>query len=64
MPSSPVCVPSFQHRVSNRYPWYGGHPTDDTEDKTQVLSIDLSDPENVRVVDGRVQDRWSMELDG
>jgi uncharacterized secreted protein with C-terminal beta-propeller domain len=39
--------------VSNRYPWYGGYPTEDTEDKTQVLSVDLSDPENVRVVDAR-----------
>ena len=37
--------------VSNRYPWYGGYPTDDTEDKTQVLSVDLSDPANVAVVD-------------
>jgi len=45
-------VGDVMYLVSNRYPWYGGYGTDDTEDKTQILSVSLNDP--VEVID--VQD--------
>ncbi len=44
-------VGDVMYLVSNRYPWYGGYGTDDTEDKTQILSVSLSDLSDVRVID-------------
>ncbi|MBI5494450.1 MAG: beta-propeller domain-containing protein [Deltaproteobacteria bacterium] len=44
-------VGDVMYLVSHRYPWWGGYATDDTEDKTQVLSLDLTDQDNIHVVD-------------
>jgi hypothetical protein len=46
-------VGNVMYLVSHRYPWYHRFETSDYEDKTQVLSVDISDPENVQVVDIR-----------
>ncbi|MCH2373524.1 MAG: beta-propeller domain-containing protein [Planctomycetes bacterium] len=44
-------VGDVMYLVSRRYPWYRGFDTTDTEDKTQVLSVTVSNPASVRVID-------------
>ncbi len=44
-------VGDVMYLVSNRYPWYSRYGSTDTEDKTQVLSVSLGDPADVRVID-------------
>lgn len=39
------------YTVSQRYPWYSYDGSSDNEDKTTVVSIDISDTQNVHVVD-------------
>jgi hypothetical protein len=50
--------------VANRYPWYRGYPTEDTEDMTQVLSVDIAEPADIRVVDRRdfPRDGWEHHV--
>jgi hypothetical protein len=43
-------VGSVMYLVSNRTPWYHRYDTSDYVDKTQILSVDISDPANVHVV--------------
>lgn len=44
-------VGDVMYLVSNRFPWWRGHDTDDFEDKTQVLSVSVGDPTDVQVID-------------
>jgi len=44
-------VGDVMYLVSHRYPWWGGYATDDTEDMTQVLSLDLTNQDNIHVVE-------------
>ncbi|MBN2360808.1 MAG: beta-propeller domain-containing protein [Deltaproteobacteria bacterium] len=44
-------VGDVMYLVSHRYPWWGGYATDDNEDMTQVLSLDLRDQDNIHVVE-------------
>lgn len=44
-------VGDVMYLVSRRWAWYWRYDTQDTESRTVVLSIDVSDPANVRAVD-------------
>jgi hypothetical protein len=44
-------VGDVMYLVSHRYPWWGWPGSTDTEDKTQVLSVQIGDPADVRVID-------------
>ncbi len=44
-------VGDVMYLVSNRFPWYGGYGTDDTEDKTEIISVSIGDPSSIAVID-------------
>jgi hypothetical protein len=44
-------VGDVMYLVSHRYPWWGWYGSTDTEDKTQVLSVSIGDPADVKVID-------------
>jgi hypothetical protein len=44
-------VGDVMYLVSERYPWYSQVGSDDNQDLTQVLSVDIQDPADIHVVD-------------
>lgn len=46
-------VGDVMYLVSRRFAWYWRYDTDDTESKTTILSVDVSDPANVTAVDSK-----------
>jgi len=46
-------VGDVMYLVSQRYPWYYGFGTADTEDMTEVLSVEVGDPAQVKVIDSK-----------
>ena len=44
-------VGEVMYLVSHRYPWYSHLGSTDTEDKTQVLSVSIGNPADVKVID-------------
>ncbi len=46
-------VGDVMYLVSHRYPWYSVNGSTDTEDKTQILSVQVADPMDVRVIDSK-----------
>lgn len=46
-------VGDVMYLVSRRFAWYWHYDTNDTESRTTILSVDVSDPASTKVVDGQ-----------